>query len=172
MVNKIVLFFLMFSFLIGYSQIPKINKSFSINKYINSFIKVNNNSNFKPNKSLIHLFAHSKKEKKQYIIFISRDNIESTLIKENSDYLEFYKYRNFDLLLQGKTLEDIYFLKKIIKGIVVSKNSKVRFKKSYKNVSNDPYQWFLFFDFKMNLIDYTITDNNKEAIDFLEKNKY
>ena len=114
MVNKIVLFFLMFSFLIGYSQIPKINKSFSINKYINSFIKVNNDSNFKPNKSLIHLFARSEKEKKQYIIFISRDNIESTLIKENSDYLEFYKYRNFDLLLQGKTLEDIYFLKKII----------------------------------------------------------
>lgn len=121
---------------------------------------------------MIHLFARSEKEKKHYIIFISRDNIESTLIKENSDYLEFYKYRNFDLLLQGKTLEDIYFLKKIIKGIVVSKNSKVRFKKSYKNVSNDPYQWFLFFDFKMILIDYTITDNNKEAIDFLEKNKY
>lgn len=148
MVNKIVLFFLMFSFLIGYSQIPKINKSFSINKYINSFIKVNNDSNFKPNKSLIHLFARSEKEKKQYIIFISRDNIESTLIKENSDYLEFYKYRNFDLLLQGKTLEDIYFLKKLLKVSLFLKIVKLGLKNLIKMLATILINGFCFLTLK------------------------
>ncbi|SFN21230.1 hypothetical protein SAMN05421594_1502 [Chryseobacterium oleae] len=161
----ILLFFL---FQLGFSQIPCISKNFKFNNFIDAFIYTNNDENFKPDLSLIHVSSLYYKGK-GYMITITRDNIKSIMVKPNSEHLEFFKYKNLDLLLQGNTTKDIKFLKKIISNKVVSNNSKVEFIKPYNNVSYDPYQWFLLFDKKMNLISYELPEEEETIKEVFKK---
>lgn len=163
MKNKLTLLFLTFTFQLTFSQIPCVSKKYTFDNFIEAFISINNDENFKPDLSIMHISSFYYTDK-GYMITITRDNIESTMVNPKSPNLEYFKYSGFDLLLQGKTAKDITFLKKIIKKKTISNLSKIKFKEPYEDVSNDPYQWFLLFDKKMNLINYTLPESKEKII--------
>jgi hypothetical protein len=164
--NKLTLL-LIFIFQLTFSQISCVSKKYTFDNFIDAFINVNNDENFKPELSIMHISSFYYTDK-GYMITITRDNIESTMVNQKSPNLEYFKYNGFDLLLQGKTLKDITFLKKIIKKKTTSNLSKIKFKEPYENISNDPYQWFLLFDKKMNLINYTLPESKEKIIGLFE----
>ncbi|CAH0255857.1 hypothetical protein [Chryseobacterium sp. Bi04] len=168
MKNKIAFLILFFVIDLMFSQVPCLVKNYNINNFIDAFIYTNNGENFKPDLSLIHISSLYYTDK-GYMITITRDNIKSIMVNQKSENLEFFKYKNFDLLLQGKTTKDIKFLKKIIIDKVVSNSSKIEFIKPYDNVSYDPYQWFLLFDKKMDLVNYTIPEEQEKINKVIKK---
>ncbi|MNK67976.1 hypothetical protein D3C87_873250 [compost metagenome] len=159
MKNKLCII-LIFIFQLTFSQIPSVEKNYTFDNFIEAFIKINRDENFKPDSSII-LISSLYYEGKGYMVTILRDNIES-LINPLVSNLEYFKYNNFDLLLQGKKNEDIEFLKKIIKRKMISNSSKIKFKEPNKNVSYHPYVWYLLFDEKMKLKDYTVQEEDVE----------
>lgn len=167
MKNKLT-FILIFLFQLIFSQTPCVSKKYNFDNFIDAFIYMNNDKNFKPNLSIIHISSFYYGEK-GYLITITRDNIESIMVNPKSPNLEYFKYQGFDLLLQGKTSQDINFLKKIIKNKSESKFSNIKFKEPYDNVSYTPYQWFLFFDKKMNLKISTFPEEDDLIKEVLKK---
>ena len=159
---------LAFIFQFSFSQTPCIQEKYNFNNFIDAFIYINNDENFKPDLSLIHVLSLYYKDK-GYMITITRDNIKSTMINPKSKYLEFFKYKNFDLLLQGKTAKDLDFFIKIISNKRVSSKSKIEFVKPHNSISYDPYQWFLLFDREMNLINYSLPEQENKIKEIFEK---
>lgn len=168
MKNKIAFLILFFGIDLMFSQVPCVTKYYNFNNVIDAFIYANNDEKFKPDLSLIHV-SSLYYEDKGYMITITRDNMKSIMVNPNSKNLDFFKYKNFYLLLQGKTAKDIRFLKKIISNKVPSNSSKVEFIKPYDNVSYDPYQWFLLFDKSMNLINYTLPEEEEKINEVFKK---
>lgn len=160
MKNRLILL-IVFVFNISLAQIPCAVNDFTFNKYIDAFMYVNSDDNFKPNKSLIHILGFYSKDK-GYTIVITRNNIESTVINPKAKNQEFLKYKNFDLIVKGEKPEDLVFLKQIISNTKITKNNKIKFIIPDNNISYDPYQWYFLFDKNMNLIDYYLTDGNIE----------
>ncbi|MBP6577962.1 MAG: hypothetical protein KA232_12215 [Chryseobacterium sp.] len=159
MKNKLCII-LIFIFQLNFSQIPSVAKNYTFDNFIEAFIKINRDEYFKPDSSII-IISSLYYEGKGYMVTILRDNIES-LVNPLASNLEYYKYNNFDLLLQGKKSEDVEFLKKIIKRKMISNSSKIKFKEPNKNVSCNPYVWYLLFDEKMKLKDYTLQEEEVE----------
>lgn len=167
MKNKLFII-LVFIFQLTFSQIPAVSKDYAFDNFVEAFIKINKDENFKPNSSII-LISSLYYEEKGYIITILRDNIES-LINPLASNLEYYKYKNFDLLLQGQKNEDLEFLKLIIKEKMISNSSKIKFKEPGKNVTHHPYVWYLLFDKNMKLKDYTLEEDEEIERVFQEYN--
>lgn len=167
MKNKLILLFF-FIFQISLAQTPCPEGNFIFNKYIDAFIYVNNDNNFKPNKSLIHIVGFYSKDK-GYTIAITRDNIETTMVNPKANNQEILKYKQFDLVVNGKTPEDLIFLKKIIKYTKAIKANKIKFITPNINATSDPYQWYFLFDKNMTLINYYLTDGNLEIEPVFEK---
>ncbi len=165
--NKLTII-LIFIFQLLSSQTPTVSKKYNFDNFINAFIDINNDNNFKPNLSIIHISSFYY-DQKGYLITITRDNIESIMVNPKAANLKYFKYRGFDLLLQGKTCEDVTFLEKIIKERSPSNFSNIKFKKPYENISYTPYQWFLFFDKKMNLMVSTFPEEEDIIRKVLEK---
>jgi len=165
--NKLILLFF-FIFQISLAQIPCLENNFILNKYIDAFIYVNNDNNFKPNKSLIHIASFYSKYK-GYTIVITRDNIEAIMVNPKASNQEILDYKKFDLVLKGENPEGLAFLKKIIKDTKTTKSSKIKFITPNNNITSDPYQWYFLFDKNMNLINYYLTDGNIEIESIFKK---
>ena|GEM_PF-739182 len=167
MKNKLLLV-LTFIFQLGWSQIPCISKNYKINNFIDAFIYTNNDENFIPTLSSIYV-SSLYYENQGYMITITRENNSDININPKAKNLNFFKYKKFNLLLKGNTAKDLGFLNKIIMDKSISNNSALKFTTPNSNISNDPYQWFLLFDREMNLINYSLPEQENKIKEIFEK---
>lgn len=167
MKNKLLLVLILISQL-GWSQIPCISKNYKINNFIDAFIYTNNDENFTPTLSSIYV-SSLYYENQGYMITITRENNSDININPKAKNLTFFKYKKFNLLLKGNTPEDLNFLNKAIINKSISNNSDLKFTTSNDNISNDPYQWLLLFDMKMNLINYSLPEEENKIKEIFEK---
>ena len=75
--NKLTIIFILifiFIFQLLSSQTPTVSKKYNFDNFINAFIDINNENNFKPNFSIIHISSFYY-DQKGYLITITRDNI-------------------------------------------------------------------------------------------------
>lgn len=91
------------------------------------------------------------------------------MINPKAQNLGFFKYKKFNLLLKGYRVKDIVFLKKIIANKSVSNKPKLKFTTPNQNITYDSYQWFLLFDKKMNLINYSLPEEENKIKEVFEK---
>lgn len=167
MKNKLVLLLILI-FQLSWSQIPCISKNYKINNFIDAFIYINNDENFTPTLSSIYV-SSLYYENKGYMITITRENNSDIMINPKAQNLGFFKYKKFNLLLKGYKVKDIEFLKKIIANKSVSNKSELKFTTPNQNITYDPYQWFLLFDKKMNLINYSLPEEENKIKEVFEK---
>lgn len=167
MKNKLILVFILI-FQLSWSQIPCAPKGYKVNNFIDAFIDVNNDENFVPNLSSIYI-SSLYQESYGYMITIIRENNDDIMINPKTKNLFFFKYKKFNLLLNAYDVKDIEFLKKIITNKSVSNNSELKFSTPNQNITYDPYQWILLFDKKMNLINYSLPEEENKIKKVFEK---
>ncbi|MPS74681.1 MAG: hypothetical protein E2590_16225 [Chryseobacterium sp.] len=162
--NKNIKFFTILFVLIcfnTFSQTKKNNNCFSINPFINSFIEnliikdVNLNKNYL---ALISL----KDDNGNYNIDLALTYGDIKTSKTASFKEMKLGYGNIEILLMGKTDEDLKFLKKSIKKtkkIFINKDLS----KDNKNFYDEDYVWSTFFNHKKELINMYIPEEKESA---------
>ena len=145
------------SFIQIFGQLPKIGKSYSIDSTIKYFIE--NQPDIEPNLSTIIISTFYDEKEKYFMIDLS--TIYGKLQFEKKIELIYvnYKFEQFNLLLIGQNLEQIKFLKKIIKGLRTSKSNLEFIGHPKVAVTNDPYSMYLDYDLNMNLKNAYITED-------------
>lgn len=167
MKNKLILLSIMI-FQLSWSQIPCVSKKYKINNFINAFIYTNNDDNFIPTLSSIYV-SSLYYENQGYMITITRENNNDIVINPKAKNLSFFKYKKFNLILKGNTAKDLEFLNKVIIDKSITNNSDLKFTTANNNISNDPYQWFFLFDKNMNLINYSVPEEENKIKEVFEK---
>lgn len=167
MKNKLVILFILI-FQLSWSQIPCVSNNYKINNFIDAFIYVNNDENFTPILSSIYI-SSLYYGNEGYMITITRENNSNIMINPKAKNLSFFKYKKFNLILKGGTAKDLEFLNKVIINKSITNNSNLKFTIPNNNISSDPYQWFLLFDKKMNLINYSLPEQENKILEIFEK---
>ncbi|WP_241314831.1 hypothetical protein [Chryseobacterium arthrosphaerae] len=167
MKNKLVILFILI-FQLSWSQIPCVSNNYKINNFIDAFIYVNNDENFTPILSSIYI-SSLYYDNEGYMITITRENNSNIMINPKAKNLSFFKYKKFNLILKGGTAKDLEFLNKVIINKSITNNSNLKFTIPNNNISSDPYQWFLLFDKKMNLINYSLPEQENKILEIFEK---
>ncbi len=162
---------------LNFGQVPKVEKNYSLNKYIDLFIE-NSKSNddfFRKKDAVLIVNSFSDKSKNQFYVILKEDY--------KSEILEYFKTKTFhynliNLIVVSKKIQDYNFTRKVIKNLKNSnynlkKTSKVENEKRYGNISNDPYQWVLVFDQNMKIqhIDVTEDPNRQKTKNLIIKIK-
>ena len=169
--NTIKFFIIIFSlmFINLFSQTNKNNNCFSVNPIINSFVENLINKDVNLNKHYLTIISLKDNDGNYNIDFaLTRGDLKTLKIIAPKEVK--MKYGNIEILLDGKTFEDLDFLKKSVKKTKKVFENKDSSKDNHAFYDED-YVWSTFFNHKKELINFYIPEEKESAFKIFDSLK-
>jgi len=166
---KIFIVTLLLIFFNTFSQTSKSDNCFSVNPIINSFIENLINKDVNLNKHYLTIISLKDNDGNYNIDFaLTRGDLKTLKIISPKEVK--MKYGNIEISLDGKTFEDLDFLKKSVKKTKKVFENKDSSKDNHAFYDED-YVWSTFFNHKKELINFYIPEEKESAFKIFDSLK-